>query len=147
MKKSILLMLLIMISACTKGLDTPEGVLKEFVSERFKKDLNINTLTGLMGGKLLESIQELNEEDKRKYFNLNGISKKSFKVVSKSCRDNKCYLTYIVSYYSTIDKDTKFTSKTKKIAELEKVENAWKITSVNNVKTHHKANQAIDALE
>jgi HSP90 family molecular chaperone len=146
MKRSLIFFLFVILVSCTKGLDTPEGVLKGFVSERFKKDLNINTLTGFLGGKLLESIQELSEEDKRKYFNLNGISKKSFKVTSKSCRNNKCYLTYIVAYYSTVDKNTKFTSKTKKIAELEKVENKWKIISVNNVKTHHKANQAIDAL-
>lgn len=66
----------------------------------------------------------------------------SFKFVSKSCQEKKCYVTYVVGY-ATKDAAT----KVEKIAEMLEEKDQWLIAKVSNVKTVHESLEPINPLE
>jgi hypothetical protein len=89
----------------------------------------------------------MSDEDFEKFSDLRGIKSNSFKVISKSCQENKCFLTYSISYKTVSqDKDT-FSSEVKKIAEIVFVQGRWLISDVSNIKTYHESNEPINPLE
>jgi hypothetical protein len=77
---------------------------------------------------------------------INNVQQNSFKVLSKSCQENKCFLTYSISFKTTVE-SSHFQSEVKKIAEIQLVDGRWLIAEVSNVKTYHEAMEPINALE
>ena len=78
---------------------------------------------------------------------LKNIKIDSYKMLSKSCQDKKCFITYSVSYLTKIDDKAQFSSEVKKIAEMVQIENKWLISDVSNIKTYHESLEPINPLE
>ncbi|MFP5385018.1 MAG: hypothetical protein ACLGHN_03005 [Bacteriovoracia bacterium] len=98
-------------------------------------------------GKMRQSLENVTEEEFTKFADLRNIQKDSFKVLSKSCQEKKCFITYSVSFRTREKDETKFTSEVKKIAEVVNENGKWLIADVSNIKTYHEALEPINPLE
>lgn len=141
-----LLALLFVFSACVSESTSPEGALKEFVEARIGNTVTRQFVLDRITGKMKQSFEVMSDDDFQKFADLRNVKQNSFKVLSKSCQDNKCYLTYSVSYKTDSEKAS-FNSEVKKIAEIVQLEGKWLISDVSNVKTYHEALDPINPLE
>ena len=97
-----------------------------------------------------ESIEKLTEEEFEDYRNFSRVKDAKVDIQKKLCSsDAKCALTYVIKYdYKASEKDgSDFKSEVKKVANLVKVDEAWKIEDVSNIKTYHESVKPINALE
>lgn len=144
MKRLLLITLfLVGLVACTDGDHTPEGTLKEFIDARIGKVVNRDFVLERVTGKMKENLEAMNDEDFSKFSDLRSTKRSSFKILSKSCQEEKCFLTYSLGY-NTSDE---FSSEVKKIAELTQIEGKWYIEDVSNIKTYHESVKPINPLE
>ncbi len=146
MKKWIIPFLLVLLIACVKDELTPEGALKTFTEARFGNVITRQFVLDRVTGKMRQSFEIMSDEDFAKFADLRSIRSDSFKILSKSCQEKKCFVTYSVSY-KTKNEEASFNSEVKKIAELILVEGKWLIADVSNIKTYHESLEPISALE
>lgn len=142
-----ILPLLLVLASCLKDDLSPEGVLKSFIEARMGHVVTREFVLEKVTGKMKQSLENISAEDFDKFADLRNVKKDSFKVLSKSCQEKKCFITYSVAF-STKEKDeTKFSSEVKKIAELVNEDGKWMIADVSNIKTYHEAMEPINPLE
>ena len=98
-------------------------------------------------GKMRQSLENISEEEFKEFSDLRNMKKDSFKILSKSCQDKQCFITYSVTYVTKKDDKLDFNTDVKKIAEVLSVDGKWLIADVSNVKTYHEALQPINPLE
>lgn len=147
MKISLLAALLLLTSCLSEKL-SPEAALKDFVESRIGNTTTRQFILDRTTGKMHLSVETMSDEDFEKFADLRNVKQDSFKVISKSCQESKCFLTYSVGYKSSYPDDkATFTSEVKKIAEILFVEGKWLISDVSNIKTYHEANEPIQPLE
>lgn len=143
MIKFILCALLILTSCMQDDL-SPEGALKTFVEARMGTVVTKDFILERTTGKMRQSLENISEADFNKFADLRNVKQDSFKVLSKSCQDKKCFLTYSVSYRTKEDDKTTFTSEVKKIAEIVSENGKWLIADVSNIKTYHESLEPIN---
>jgi DNA replication initiation complex subunit (GINS family) len=132
------------LSACMQDNQSPESALKSFVEARIGHVVTRAFVLERVTGKMRQSIENVTDEEFANFADLRNVSRNSFKVLSKSCQQKKCFITYSVSYL-TKDKDkTIFNSEVKKIAEVVNEEGKWLIADVSNIKTYHESLEAIN---
>lgn len=140
----LILSLLFILSACVQDDASPEGVLKAFVDSRVGTVVTREFVLERVTGKLRQSLENISDEEFNKFADLRNVKKDSFKILSKSCQDKKCFLTYAVAYRTMSDDKTAFTSEVKKIAEVVNENGKWLIADVSNIKTYHEALETIN---
>ncbi len=114
-----LLPLLFLLTSCLEDNSSPESALKNFVEARMGTTVTREYILERVTGKMRQSLENISEEEFAKFSDLRNVKKDSFKVLSKSCQDKKCFITYSVGY-QTLEKDkTSFVSEVKKIAEIQ----------------------------
>jgi hypothetical protein len=146
MKKWIIPFLLVLLVACVKDELTPEGALRTFTEARFGNVITRQFVLDRVTGKMKQSFEIMSDEDFDKFADLRSIRSGSFKILSKSCQEKKCFVTYSVAY-KTKNEEASFSSEVKKIAELVLIEGKWLIADVSNIKTYHESLEPISALE
>ena len=144
MKYLYFLIILAIAIGCAKDFKNPETVLKEYVNYRFSKHQTRPKLLKYSTAFLYQSIEEMSEGDFNKFKNTGTYKKRKFKINLKKCSDNQCHITYTVVYDITKKNNLLYSVEVKKIAELHKVSNSWKIASVSNVKTFLDSKTPID---
>lgn len=145
MKWSLLFLLFAV--ACLQDDLSPEAALKNFVESRMGNVVTREFVLEKVTGKMRQSLENISDEDFEKFSDLRNVRKDSFKVLSKSCQEKKCFLTYSVSYQTQEKDETKYSTEVKKIAELQNEEGRWLIADVSNIKTYHEALETINPLE
>ncbi len=144
MKICLLLILLSFIFACTKqDLSTPEGAVKSYIDARFSS-ASKDKLLDLTVGQLNEDISLLEGDELDKFQSLEGYDGKGFEVTHRNCSGSNCFITFILGFTKKDSKTVTSSSKVKKIANLEKLGNEWKVSGVTNVKTFHEMKGSID---
>lgn len=146
MKKWIIPFLLVLLVACVKDELTPEGALRTFTEARFGNVITRQFVLDRVTGNMKQSFEIMSDEDFNKFADLRSIRSDSFKILSKSCQEKKCFVTYSVAY-KTKNEEASFSSEVKKIAELVLIEGKWLIADVSNIKTYHESLEPISALE
>jgi hypothetical protein len=147
MKYFFVLLLFFFVSCLSTDL-SPESALKDFIDSRIGKVVDREFVLERVTGKMLQSFENMAEEDFKKFSDMQNIKADSFKILSKSCQENKCFVTYSVSYFTkSPENKTIFSSEVKKIAEMIKIENKWLIADVSNIKTYHESMEPINPLE
>lgn len=142
-----MLPLLFLLTACLEDNSSPEAALKNFVEARMGTLVTRDYVLERVTGKMRQSLENISEEEFAKFADLRGVKKDSFKILSKSCQEKKCFITYSVGY-QTIEKDRPaFVTEVKKIAEIQSEEGKWLIAEVSNIKTYHEALEPINPLE
>lgn len=143
--KKWLFALLFVLSACIQEEITPEGVLKTFIEARLGKVVTRQFVLDRVTGKMKASFENMSEEDFQKFADLRNVKKDSFKVLSKSCQEKRCFITYSISYQTK--SEAHYASEVKKIAEIQLIDGKWLIADVSNVKTYHESLDPINPLE
>ena len=141
-----LLPFIFLFASCLTDKKSPEAALKDFVETRFGHVVTRQYILEHVTGKMKQSLENISEEDFKKFSDLRNVKNDSFKVLSKSCQEKMCYLTYSVSYRTTKEEKTTTSSEVKKIAELHLVDGKWLIEDVSNVKTYHEELEPIEPL-
>jgi hypothetical protein len=143
--KSLLLFLLTLVS-CLQDEASPEGVLQNFIEARIDHVVTREFVLDKVTGKMKASLENISDDDFSKFADMRGIKKESFKILSKSCQDKICFLTYSVSYKTLNEKDdaVSYSSEVKKIAELVSENGKWLIADVSNIKTYHESIEPIN---
>lgn len=143
-----ILMILFLVS-CTKDIKTPEGLLAKFTEDITTKNMDRDYYYKYTTGKMKESIEKLTDEEFEEFRNLSRVKNSRVDIQKKNCTEQKCSLTYIIKYdyQGSESKENEFKSEVKKVANLVKVEETWKIEDVSNIKTYHESVKPIDALE
>ncbi len=137
-------LLLLLLTACFEGGNSPESALKEFVETRLERVATRDSVLEKTTGKMRLSLESMDEEDFQQFADLRQYRKESFRIISKACQEKKCYVTYSLSYRKAPEQKTEWTTEVKKIVEILWVEGRWLIADVSNIKTYHEANQTID---
>ena len=145
--KLISFVFILAIASCMKNDLSPEAALKDFVDSRIGKVVDREFVLERVTGKMLQSFENMAPADFDNFADMKNIKIDSYKMLSKSCQDKKCFITYSVSYLTKIDDKAEFSSEVKKIAEMVQVENKWLISDVSNIKTYHESLEPINPLE
>ncbi len=143
--KLILMMIFISV-ACTKK-NTPEGVLSDFISKRFEGNIDKEVIVEYITGELAQEIETMSDEEFNEFVAIDQLKKRKLVISNKSCENNKCYLTYLLSYNTIEDGQKAFQTDTKKIAEISNTESGWKISKITHLKTFHDSKQEIDITD
>ncbi len=121
---------------------TPEEVLREYITYRFSSGQTKEKLLDFTTGETSAKVESLTEDQFKRYINTGIYQLKNIKVVLKSCTEKACSITYILSYNRT--QGEPLLNEIKKVAELEVVEGSWKIKDVSTVKTYFESEVPID---
>lgn len=142
----LLLSVLFLLTACLKDDTSPEGALRTFIESRMDSVVTREFVLERVTGKMKLSLENISDEEFAKFADMRGVKKDSFKVLSRSCQEKTCFLTYAVSYRTLDDKDDKtaYTTEVKKIAEVVNENGKWLISDVSNIKTYHESLEPIN---
>jgi 2-oxo-4-hydroxy-4-carboxy--5-ureidoimidazoline (OHCU) decarboxylase len=144
--KLLICSLLFLLTACLEDNRSPEAALKEFIEIRIGNVVTRNSLVEKVTGKMRQSLENVSDEEFQKFADLRNVQRDSFKVLSKSCQEETCFLTYSISYKTKQEEKDAFASEVKKIAELRLISGKWLISDVTNIKTYHESLEPINAL-
>ena len=144
--KTVILSLLFVLASCIEESLTPESALKNFVEARIGSVVTRQFVLERVTGPMRQSFEVMDDKDFEKFADLRNVKKDSFKIISKSCQEKKCFITYSVGY-KTDAEGAKYSSEVKKIAEVNLVEGKWLIADVSNIKTYHESLEPINAVE
>lgn len=147
MKNSILFLMMILCFACVDDKLSPESALKTFVESRFDSVVTREFVLERVTGKLQQGLENTSEEEFQKFADMRNMKQESFRILSKSCMEKKCFITYAIAYRSKQDDKATSATEVKKIAELQQVDGKWLIADVSNVKTYVEALEPISPLE
>ena len=146
----IKLLPLILLVACSYSPKSPEGLIKMYVKDTSTKSVDRDYYEKYTTGDILEATSSLSDEEFETNSKMGNVKNAQTKIVMKKCdSEEKCVVTYIVeyTYQATEGGKSTYKNEVKKIAEVEKVEGAWKIANVTNLKTYIEANEPIDAMK
>lgn len=148
MKYLIFIFLLVGLFACVESnTKTPEGALQDFIENRIGQVVSKEFVLSRLTGPMLLSFQSMPDEEFNKFADLRNVKSDSFKILTKSCQEKKCFITYSIAYSTNKESSKSFHTEVKKIAELNLVEGQWLIADVSNIKTYHEALEPINPLE
>jgi hypothetical protein len=138
------LVFLVLFSSCVEKNLTPEGALEDFVKSRIGEVVDRSFVIERVTGKMKQSFENMSDDDFNKFADLRNIKMDSFKILSKSCREKQCFITYSVSYLTKKDDKVSNSSEVKKIAEMLQEGQRWLIADVSNIKTYHESMEPIN---
>lgn len=147
MKKYFVLLFILI--GCNNGASTPEGVIKKFVADSVKGKVDRDYYEKYTTGSILEASKNLTDEQVKDTA-LSSIKSVKTKIITKNCGSDKCVITYLVTYFTNSSgkgKNNSFSTEVKKIAEVEKNGEIWKIAKVKNIKTYHESLKPLNPLE
>ncbi len=142
-----MLAVLFLLTGCLEDSSSPEAALKNFIESRLGNVVTRDYVLERVTGKMKQSLENITDEEFTKFADLRNVEKNSFKIISKSCQEKKCFLTYSISYLTKADNKSAYSSEVKKIAEILMEDGKWLIADVSNIKTYHEALEAINPLE
>jgi hypothetical protein len=144
--KIFLILISVIFFGCSKGAKTPEGLIQLFVQDISSKKLDLSYFEKYTTGEMWQEIQEAGVEEYEKKSRMLNISSVKVSILNKNCQKTSCALTYSVSFKTKDKVEGEFASEVRKIAQVEQVDEYWKISKITNLKTFHESGQAINPL-
>ncbi|MBT7611423.1 MAG: hypothetical protein HN576_16805 [Bacteriovoracaceae bacterium] len=138
-----ILVLLLLLSSCTKK-ESAEDVLSDFIKYRFNKNQSREMLLERTTGALFQKIREMDEETLTQFVYNDDLKLRKYKVNLSRCSDETCFITYTLAYDQSDEKGRAYETVIKKIAEVQKEDEMWKISDVSNVKTYIDSKRPIN---
>jgi hypothetical protein len=136
--------LFLVLVSCIQDHQKPESALKSFIETRIGNVVSRELILDKVTGKMRQSLENISDDDFKKFSDLRSINKESFRVLSKSCQNNTCFLTYSVSYNTNQNGEKMFSTEVKKIAEIVNENGRWLISDVTNIKTYHESLETLN---
>jgi len=97
----------------------------------------------MSAGNMKKQIEVLDEESFKEVYQAKDLKLKRVKINLKNCSETTCSITYTLSFASLKGGKEAFRSEVKKIAEMVKVDDSWKVSDVTNVKTYIDSKEPI----
>lgn len=117
-----LISILFLLVSCSKKFDTPEETLT-YIVEQLAKGNNVSEFF----------TQDIEDKDLAPISNIRDLK---IKVLSSSCSsEDKCQLVYVVNYDQVSGQTRTDKLEIKKVAELAKEDDKWKIFNIIEMKT------------
>lgn len=138
------LVLLLLFVGCFDRGDSPEGALRDFTMARLEKIVERDFVVARTTGKMRVSVESMSDDQFKIFSDLRKYKRDTFKIISKSCQEKRCYLTYSIGYREENPAKKGWVSEVKKIAEIIWVEGKWLIADVSNIKTYHETSETIE---
>lgn len=142
MTKVFILLATLAVFSCSKKTG-PEATLKDYIDYRFSPGQEKEVILSKTTGPLYEQIETMSDEDLVRFLNNDSVKKNKVEIEHSSCEQNTCNITYLIKYSKFKDKKEIFQIELKKIAELRKEEDEWKIANINEIKSFYEAKEEI----
>ncbi len=139
-----LFFVLFFLTGCFDRGDSPEGALRDFTNARLEKMVDRDFVVARTTGKMRVSVESMSDEEFTLFSDLRKYKRDTFKIISKSCQEKRCYVTYSLGYHEGTNNKKTWISEVKKIAEIIWVEGKWLIADVSNIKTYHETTETIE---
>jgi len=136
--------IIFLLVGCFDRGDSPEGALRDFTLARLEKVVERDFVVARTTGKMRVSVESMSEDEFKLFSDLRKYKRDTFKIISKSCQEKRCYVTYSLGYHEEKEAKKGWASEVKKIAEIIWVEDKWLIADVSNIKTYHETSETID---
>jgi len=114
----------------------PEQALKNYINYRFSGEQKREKLVKMSTGSVKAQIETMSEVNFNSLYKTSDKKLKRVKINLKNCSEEKCSITYTLSFATFKGEVETFRSEVKKIAEMVKVDGSWKVSDVTNVKTY-----------
>jgi len=144
--KLVLLSLAFVFISCNNGASTPEGLIQKFVKDSIAGKADKDYYAEYTTGALLAASVDLSDEE-LDGSSLGSLSDVDVDILTKNCEEDKCIVTYIIKYKTESNGKKAFETEVKKIAEVVKEGEFWKLSDVKNIKTFHESKEPINPLE
>ena len=145
-KNMISLLCLVLLSACFNSDNSAVGVLREFV-KKSSSGLEQRDYQNYATGDLLGLIEDMSEQEFEQYKEQSKVQSVKVEVLNENCSDSKCSITYISKYKTKTSDGSDYNSEVRKIAELSRENEKWKVSSVKNIKTYLETNEGLNPLQ
>ncbi len=139
----IVLALSLALISCN-GPDTPEAALRDFINLRFKGGFEKASVLERTTGELYGRIEAMEESEFEEFAKVNLSDSYKLKILLSKCEETQCFLTYTLDYGMNESSDSNARLEVRKIAELQKVEQTWKVADVSELKTHIEMKNQLD---
>jgi DNA-binding Xre family transcriptional regulator len=141
-KSLIKVALLLSFTACLNSDDSASGHLRKFV-KKTTDNLSQDGYADYAAQDLLESIISMDEEEFKNFQEQSNVEGVKVDILSESCQELSCTITYVTKYQTKTSDGSIYGSEVRKLAELVKSDEGWRVTSVKNVKTYLEANNIV----
>lgn len=138
--------MLLSLCACFESDQSPSGHLRKFV-KKSTSNLAQDDYSDYAAKDLLESISSMDEEEFKNFQEQSNVDGVKVDILSESCQDVSCTITYVTKYQTKTSDGSTYGSEVRKLAELVKGEDGWRVTSVKNTKTYLEAKEGLNPLK
>ena len=139
-----LVIVLLFFQACAKKDIGPEDTLRDYIRYRFSKNQDKETLLKKTTGELYEDLNALDEKTLNALVNVETYRRGSLRINLKKCKPTRCYITYTLAITKRKDGKKDFEIEVKKIAQIEREGEVWKISKITELKSYFGAEKPID---
>ena len=127
-----------------KSASGPEESLREYIDYAVSGDATKDGFMERSTSGLLTALEGMDQADFDDYAKeMAHVDKKRMKINNKNCQEDKCFITYTISYDGKSDEKSVYSIEVRKIAELHQIDEEWKLASINNVKSHYDGTSEI----
>lgn len=143
MKLSLLMAAVVSLTSCNKDL-SPEDSLRSYIDYSVSSNSTREGFIERSTGSMKERLEAMEDEEFNEFAKeMEHVQKKRVRFNHTSCQDNKCFITYTLSYDGQADGVSVYGIEVRKIAELIQEEEEWKLANISNVKSYYEASSEI----
>jgi|GEM_PF-657007 hypothetical protein len=135
--------IILMLSACQEE-QTPESGLRSYVNYTHSTNATKDGFIELSTGDLRAALETMDEGQFDTFIEqMKHSIQKDFDINKKNCQELKCFITYTIEYDAQSKGKSVYSVDVRKIAELVKEDEKWKIASVENVKSYYEGSSEL----
>lgn len=123
----------------------PEDSLRDYINYAVSGNVSQQGFLDRSAGELLTQLEMMDAEEFEEYSKeMAHIDSKRVKINSSNCQEDRCSITYTVSYQANSNDKEIYKVEVRKNAELLRFEGVWKLSSINNIKSHYEGTDITD---
>jgi 5'-deoxynucleotidase YfbR-like HD superfamily hydrolase len=117
----------------------PEDSLRDYIRYAVSGNVTQQGFLERSAGELLVQLEMMDPDEFNDYAKeMAHVDSNRVRINSSNCQEDRCSITYTVSYKSKADGKDIYTVEVRKNAELLRVDSSWKLASINNIKSHYE---------
>lgn len=133
----------LLMSSCQKEV-SPEAGLRSYVNYASTGSATKEGFLERSTGDLRASLETMDEEQFKIFSEqMKHSVRKDFDIHKKNCQELRCFITYTLEYEAQSKEQAIYRVDVRKIAELVKEDEQWKIASVENVKSYYEGSSEL----
>lgn len=123
---------------------TPESDLRSYVNYASSGNATKAGFIERSTGDLRATLETMDEEQFETFAEqMKHSVQKDFDINKTNCQELKCFITYTIEYEAESDEKPIYRVDVRKVAEMVKEDEEWKIASVENVKSYYEGSSEL----